>query len=224
MWLIFLDGFWQFITRLGEAQILLPVALALSWWVARRSEARPVVQRWLALVAIAALLTTVTKVAFLGWGVGSGALNFTGLSGHAMFAAAVYPPLLYFTAASRSTHWRRAAWLAGYAIALLVAVSRVMVEAHSWSEVVSGFCVGAAASGSALVMARMRHPSVSLWWPAGIAFWLAIMPMHAPASVTHDRVTRLALTLSGRQEPHTRFEMLRAYHRRHGESSSPQLR
>lgn len=200
--------FWHLVTRLGEAQIMLPAALALCWWLARRADARPLVQRWLALLTLAATVTTVTKVAFLGWGIGSAALNFTGVSGHAMFSAAVYPPLLYLIAARRSPHWRRGAWLAGCALAIVIGVSRLMVGAHSGSEVIAGLVLGGAASASALWMTRQHHAPVPWWLPAGVAVWLLITPVQAPASITHDMVTRLALTLSGRTHPHTRAELL----------------
>jgi membrane-associated phospholipid phosphatase len=197
--------FWTLISRFGEAQILLPIALGLCLWLARRPEARPVVVRWLAWMSAAAFVTTVTKVAFMGWGIGSATLEFTGISGHAMFSAAVYPPLLFLTA----SRWRRGAWLAGFAFALLIGVSRGMIEAHSWSEVLAGLAAGSMVSVSTLWMARSRHARVPLWMPLGIAAWLAITPVHAPASTTHDMVTRLALKLSGRTMPHTREELHR---------------
>ena len=88
-------------------------------------------------------------------------------------------------------------------------VSRVMIEAHSWSEVIAGLAAGSMVSVSTLWMARSRHARVPLWMPLGIAAWLAITPVHAPASTTHDMVTRLALKLSGRAMPHTREELHR---------------
>lgn len=201
--------FWPFISRLGEAQILLPAALGACLWLAHRDESRPVVVRWLAWMSAAALVTTITKVAFMGWGIGSAALDFTGISGHSMFASAVYPPLLYLIATSRLAAWQRFAWIMGFMLALLIGVSRVMVNAHSWSEVIAGLAIGCAVSVSTLWMARMKHPSVPVWIPMSVAAWLAIVPMHAPASTTHDMVTRLALKLSGRHVPHTRAEMHR---------------
>lgn len=203
--------FWVFVSRFGEAQILLPAALGACLWLAHRDESRPVVIRWLAWMSIAALVTTITKVAFMGWGIGSAALDFTGISGHSMFASAVYPPLLFITASSCSPTWQRIAWLVGFVLALMIGVSRVMVEAHSWSEVIAGLAIGCTVSVSTLWMARARHPSVPLWLPLGVAAWLAITPVHAPASTTHDMVTRLALKLSGRDAPHTRAEMHRQW-------------
>src|SRR5438128_493159 len=106
--------FWFFVTRLGEAQILLPAALLFSWWLARRVATRPLVQWWLGLLAGAAAITTATKLAFLGWGIGIAALDFTGISGHAMFAAAVYPLLTAALSSPQTPRWRTLAIALGY--------------------------------------------------------------------------------------------------------------
>jgi membrane-associated phospholipid phosphatase len=200
---------WLFISRLGEAQILLPVALGLSVWLLVRMRATPIVPWWLALVAVAATITTVTKVAFIGWGVGSASLDFTGISGHAMFAAAIYPVLCGLALSGRSMAWQRAGWLAGALLAALIAVSRVMVQAHSTSEAASGFVLGGAASALAIALARPRSAPIPLWTPVLLVAWFSFTPVHAPRSITHDVVTRLALRLSGRDVPYTRIDLLR---------------
>jgi len=202
---------WSLIGRLGEAQLLLPAALVLAWWLARRSEGRALVQWWLPLLALAGAATTVTKVAFIGWGVGNADLDFTGVSGHAMFAAAVYPLLGAASAASRAPRWRRAALLGGYAFALLIGVSRVVDGAHSVSEVVAGLALGGAASALALRFAHAPPTRMPLLLPAALALWLAVTPATAPASPTHSLVTRLALGLSGHTRPYTRSQMHRAH-------------
>src|SRR4051794_29091837 len=86
--------FWHSVTRLGEAQVVAPLTLLMGLSHARSLELRADALRWIALLGVAVLLTTVSKVAFIGWGIGSAALNFTGISGHTMFAAAIYPPLI----------------------------------------------------------------------------------------------------------------------------------
>jgi membrane-associated phospholipid phosphatase len=205
-----LQPFWQFVTRLGEAQILLPAALLLAWWLARKVAARPLVQWWLALVAGAAAITTVSKLAFLGWGIGIAAIDFTGISGHAMFAAAIYPLLCAALSGSQPRAWRRAAIGAGFAVALLVGLSRLVVGAHSLSEVVAGFALGAAVSAAALALAHPPATRAPLLLPLALAAWLTVTPAHAPPSNTHGLVTRLALVLSGRDHPYTRGDLRRA--------------
>ena len=72
---------WPVVTRLGEAQILLPATLALCLWLAWRPRARPLVGWWLALLAVAAFVTTLSKIAFLGWGIGNATLYWHFLGG-----------------------------------------------------------------------------------------------------------------------------------------------
>jgi len=205
----------HWLTRFGEAGIVLPVAAALALWlvVATRS-ARPA-SAWLAPLGVAVLVTTASKIAFIGWGVGIAALDFTGFSGHAMFAAAVYPLLAH----ALTTHWRdagrrrdaRLALCAAYAFAALVAASRVRVGAHSVSEAAAGFALGALASASALWLAGHAQPRLpALWAGLGLAAWFGVMPIQAAPSQTHGMVTRLALELSGRELPFRREDLHRA--------------
>lgn len=206
---------WQAVTRLGEAQILLPVMLAVAIWLAWRQRARRAAGAWVASTVAAASLTTASKLAFLGHGIGWPALDFTGFSGHAMFAAAVLPPLLQSVAGVAPRNgvagW---AWVAGYVLALLVAISRVAVSAHSVSEVIGGFALGAAASAAALWLGR-PWPAlgrVRLLAPLLLA-WAALGVAGAPPSRTHDWVTRLALAQSGRAQPYQRWQMHRDHQR-----------
>jgi membrane-associated phospholipid phosphatase len=203
--------FWHLVTRFGESQILLPAALATMFWLARRTPARPLVRWWLLGFALAFALTTASKIAFIGWGVSIPPINFTGVSGHAMCAAAIYPVLLRTLTSTRQRGWQIAALGAGYALALLVAVSRVMVHAHSWSEVASGFALGGAASAAALLLARMPRTRLPVWLPLALVVWLVTLSAVAPRSRTHDAVTWLALKVSGRPAPYTRAEMQREY-------------
>jgi membrane-associated phospholipid phosphatase len=205
----------HWLTRFGEAGIVLPVALALALWLIVATRSTRPASSWLAPLGVAVLVTTASKVAFLGWGVGIAALDFTGFSGHAMFAAAVYPMLAH----ALTAHWHdeerrrdaRLALCAAYAFAALIAASRVRVGAHSVSEAAAGFALGALASGSALWLARRAHQRLpALWAGLGLAAWFGVMPIQAAPSQTHGMVTRLALELSGRNVPFRREDLHRA--------------
>jgi membrane-associated phospholipid phosphatase len=212
---------WHLLTRLGEAQILLPAALLAALVMLRRPDARPLAAWWMALLGVAALVTTASKVAFIGWGIGWPELNFTGISGHAMFASAVYP-LLLGTLASNAPRWgQHLAIVAGCALALLIAGSRVVVGAHSVSEVLAGLLVGGTVSVAALDLARLPRALIGPVIPAVVALWLTLMPVHAPASRTHSVVTRVSLLLSGHQTPYTRNAMLRELRRRQSAPCEP---
>jgi membrane-associated phospholipid phosphatase len=201
--------FWRVFTRLGEAQILLPAAALTMLALVRERQGRILAGRWLAALGAAMALTTVSKLAFIGWGIGWAALDFTGISGHAMFAAAVYPLLL---GALMPPAPRFAPWLAvsaGAALALLVGVSRVAVQAHSWSEVTAGLTLGGAVSVIALAREGLAACQVPPWVPLVTAAWLSLTPVHASASHSHALVTRMALALSGRHMPYTRDDLRR---------------
>jgi membrane-associated phospholipid phosphatase len=198
--------FWSGFTRLGEAQILLPAALAAYGWTIWRAPAsRACATRWLGWVALAAVLTTATKVAFMGWGIGSARWDFTGLSGHAMFAAAILPVLMRLLTVDQPPPRVAAAVAIGYGLAWLVAASRVQVDAHSVSEVIGGALCGSAASAVALMGWRhlpARRVPMALW--LGVPLAIALAMHSAPPSPTHGLVIRLSLHLSGRPVPCTR--------------------
>ena len=224
---------WHWLTRLGEAQILLPAMLLAAAALAWRGRPR-LALAWVAATGLAAVLTTASKVAFLGYGIGWAALDFTGFSGHAMFAAAVLPLLLRLAAGSAAPggpgrrpapddqqvqRRQHAGLAAGFALAGAVALSRVMVGAHSWSESLAGFALGASASALALRWAGALPPLRSARWvPAALLGWALLGVVGAPPPRTHDWVTRLALAQSGRAQPFRRWQL------RHPQHEHPALR
>lgn len=196
---------WHWLTRLGELQIMLPALLVAAWSV--RAQAARLAARWLIATFAAIALTTASKVAFIGFGWGLVAIDFTGVSGHALMASAVLPLLLLLFGATVWPPARFAGFVIGVTLAVGVAVSRVQLGAHSWSEVIAGFALGAAATGVALegnALPALRLPRVFV---LALAAALPLAVAEAPPSRTHDGVTWLALTLSGRPYPYTRWQM-----------------
>ena len=207
-------AFWIVVTRLGEAQIMVPAALMVALWFGWRERSMRLSVVWLLGLFAAVTVTTASKVAFLGWGLGWPALDFTGVSGHSMFAAAIYPMTGVAIASAlsglRAARWQGLGLAAGVALALLVGVSRVAVEAHSWSEVMAGWLVGGAATAVAATVDRAPPTRHTLWLPVMMCLWLGSTLTAAPPSTTHGWVTRLALAVSGRNEPYTRADLLAA--------------
>ena len=212
---------WLFLTRLGEAQVVLPCALLAAIVLLCKPDTRRLAIWWMLSLGAAITLTTASKLAFIGWGVGSAELDFTGISGHAMFASAVYP-LLFGTllAPPAPRGGAGCAIVAGFMLALLVGVSRVMIGVHSVSEVVAGLLVGGMVSALVLGLVRMPRLSTGPIVPAALVLFAAWMPIHAPASVTHLAVTQLSLLLSGNKEPFTRADMRQKMRGPHNVSSS----
>ncbi len=212
-------AFWPVVTRLGEAQILLPTVALLAVWFARRGRSVRLVTMWLLGLGGAIGLTALSKVAFMGYGWGCAPLDYTGISGHSMFAASVYPlagiAVLHAVAGPRALDWRWAGLALGGAMAGLVGASRVAVGAHSVFEVLMGLGLGGLVSLAALRAGRLPAVPPALWLPVALAVWLGLTPAHAPPSTTHGLVTRLALQVSGRSAPYTRADLHRDWRQRH---------
>jgi membrane-associated phospholipid phosphatase len=203
---------WQLFTRLGEAQLLLPaaaVAVALLLREPAQSGHRRLAWQWVLRLAVAAALTTASKLAFIGWGLGSAALDFTGISGHTVFATAIYPWLLAVAVPAAWPQARRAGAWAGLALAVAVGLSRLVVQAHTPSEVLAGWLVGGWAALPAWRLGAVRSQP-GFWLAPLIGLWFMTTPVVAPPSQSHSMVTRLALGLSGHPRPYTRADLRRA--------------
>ena len=199
---------WHLLTRLGEAQILLPATALTLVALFVRAHTRKLACIWMSLIILATVITTASKVAFMGWGIGWAAINFTGISGHAMFAAAIYPVLMVTFLSGR---WRGAHGLSlvlGCALALVVGLSRIEVGAHSWSEVLAGWVVGGAVSAAALALCETSAIVIRPIVPVLLLAWVAVMPFKLHASPTHAYVIRLAVAMSGNDTPFTRSDLM----------------
>ncbi|MCV2350501.1 phosphatase PAP2 family protein [Paucibacter sp. Y2R2-4] len=210
--------FWQVLTRLGELQLLLPLALlamALLWHQRVSSQADPqtaTAKRWLLGLSLAIALTAASKLAFFGWGIGIAAWDFTGISGHAMASASILPGLAWVVMKGRRLRVQQL-WV-GLAVLLaaLVAYSRLKVGAHSPSESLAGFVLGSAVSAFSLRGVLLRPGpglALPLYLPAALMAALLLLPFGAPKSRTHDAVIHLALKISGRSTAFTRDDLRR---------------
>lgn len=202
---------WHVVTRLGEIQILIPAALLVALAMLRQSHARVAGVDWLGSLGAAALITTITKVAFIGWELGYAPLDFTGISGHSMFAAAVFPMLLGAMPSATNLPARKAAFALGGLLAVVVGVSRLAVGVHSVSEVVTGLVLGGCVSLYCARRQALRLARVNPLIPVVVGVWLVLSPLQTPQIQTHSLVTQLALKLSGRPVPYTRTDMLHRY-------------
>lgn len=207
-------GLWYFVTRLGEIQLLAPAVGLGVLLLAGSAPGRVVVARWLLGLAAGTVFTTASKVAFLGWGYGVARWNFTGASGHAMYAAAIFPVLLavaaLWIAGGQGRRW--GAWL-GMGLALVVGWSRIEVHAHSVSEVLMGLALGGAISAwvlPSLAAVDEVAPRLSVVLPVALSVWLGLGVHWAPPPRTHQWVTALALRLSGHDRPFTRTDLYRS--------------
>ena len=156
-------AFWEFLSAFGDPYLTLPLAGIILFWLAV-TERRQIALAWAMFFCLAVLIVGVTKFAYAGWGIDISALHFTVISGHTMLSSAVYPMAFYLCAHSVGERAARWAACGGVLLATLIGVSRVMVGAHSQSEVIVGWLLGLAVSAvlmKALVRAgRPLAPSI----------------------------------------------------------------
>lgn len=198
-----MSSLWVHLSQLGDSRWLLPLGLTLM--LAAPAASAPLRRRWAIALGVAAALTLVSKLAFLGWGIGVAGLDFTGFSGHATMSAAIYPTATYLAAHGRTRSplvWT----MAGFALAAAIAWSRLPLQAHSLSEVVSGWLLGAAVCVYALSARTTAFTTPLRTLALAISIGL-LVPLLMPGVRTHDLVVRLATELAGRDSafaPHHR--------------------
>lgn len=139
---------------------MLPAAAAIAAWLLAARAWRSF-WAWCLLFGGALLLVAASKIAFAGWGIGIEALDFRGFSGHAMRAAAIIPLLFYLVLQQQTSLIRRSAAVFGVCFAVLVSLSRVLLDFHSVSEAVSGWLMGTAVC-LAFIWQAERLPKPSL--------------------------------------------------------------
>jgi membrane-associated phospholipid phosphatase len=197
---------WTIFTKLADTYVLLPIAalcaLCLAWGHAVR-----LATAWLLLLGCGLALVAVTKLAFVGWGIGSREWNFTGISGHAMRAAAIAPVLGYLIAQNGTRMLRTLAIACGIAFGILIGISRLAVHVHSVSEVVAGCLLGIAVS--ALFLSMLTHaPRPTFPRHVLLAAALPLLALTGtPGAPTERWLERVALALSGHDVPYTRQEL-----------------
>lgn len=194
--------FWRMLSFLGSTNITASLAFALAICLLTSGNYR-VAQCWILLFGVTMMIVGATKLAFIGWGIGLATLDFTGMSGHAARAAAVYPALSYMLSKNSSPVLRRAAITAAFVLSFGVALARVVWKVHSLSEVATGYLLGAAV---AVAYLNLNHGDN---WPSlrsrfACVSVAAVIAVCLPAAPTQYWMIKTGLALSGHEQPFSR--------------------
>jgi len=187
----------------GDTVVTLPAAAAIIAWLLI-GRAWRMAFWWGLLFSLGLFIVLATKVAFIGWGIGIEALDFTGISGHAMRASAVFPVIAYLLLQHSTARARSRGIAAGIGIGLLIGVSRLVLHAHSLSEVMSGAVLGTAI---ALGFIRIATAGTGLQlnrWLVALSMCALVPTSYAEPAPTNDWVNAIALYLSGHDKPYVR--------------------
>jgi membrane-associated phospholipid phosphatase len=193
---------WSHLSALGGLNVTALLAVGVTaWLVAARCWRLALV--WCLVFSGAMLVAAASQVAFIGWGIGIRALSFTGFSGHAARAAAVFPVALFLLVERQPRRVRTIAVAAGGLLAVAVALARIQVGAHSASEALSGCMLGLGAAALFLARARAAQDCSPQPLLLGLLAATILLPRADPA-YSHQWLTAVALTLSGRDRVYLR--------------------
>jgi hypothetical protein len=198
---------WVSITDCGDSSIMVPAVLVIAlWMLAGRNWKRAAL--WLGSCGAAMVLVAASKIAFIGWGVGIEALDFTGFSGHSMLSVAVLSATGWVLSEGFGLNARLASATGGLSLGLVIAVSRVVLHYHSPAEVVAGSLVGTAvAAGFAIGERRVSGTTRAVAkWPLILGLVLPTLPLHGQRAPSDQVFTALALRISGHAKPFTRTD------------------
>jgi len=199
-------NWWNAVSFTADMSVLGPAGVAIAVWLLVSRQWR-LVLGWSLWYGGGMLLVVLSKLAFIGWGLGSAEFDFTGFSGHAMRAGAVFPVLMYVVLQRAPRSWRLAGVLFGVAYAVLVAISRVVVHAHSVSEAVSGCVLGLAMAFGFMWQARGAvNFAVSHALALASLAIMVLITFKAEPMPTEDWLQKIALHLSGHERIFSRAD------------------
>jgi hypothetical protein len=192
---------WNSFNLIGSTAVTAPAGVAIAVWLAASNHWR-LALNWACWYGCGMAIVVLSKLAFLGWGLGLPVLEFAGFSGHAMRAAAVFPVAFYVALYGAGVPARRAGVAGGVALALLISAGRCVTHFHSVSEAVGGSLLGFAVAagfirGAGEVGQFVVSRALVLISVTGL---ILVTPKVEPVP-TEQLLTRFALYLTGRDRP-----------------------
>ncbi|PLP11056.1 hypothetical protein CWN13_15305, partial [Klebsiella pneumoniae] len=152
-----------------------------------------------------------SKLAFMGWGLGIRELDYTGFSGHSALSSAFWPIFLWLLSARFSAGLQKAAVATGYILAAVVGYSRLVIHAHSVSEVIAGLLLGAAGSALFLMLQKRTTHSESVrisWGGVACLVMVPLILLHSGNKApTQSLLGQIATAVGPLDKPFTRTDL-----------------
>lgn len=182
---------WSLISNLGDAALTLPVALACAVWLAVTD--RRLAVRWVVCLAAGMALVGLTKILYAGCGIEFQQFDFRVVSGHTMLATAVWTVTFSLLWGNGAT-FRWVAPVAGLSAGAIMGAVRVFEDAHTVSEAIAGWIVGALV---ALFFLRARSARLRLSSPiiAGVGLLLVTSIAYGHRSPIQGLIVEYSPTL-----------------------------
>ncbi len=201
---------WKTLTYFGDSMLLIPTAVIIALILPWKSDKRRTVWYWIMAFGLAGLVVSVSKILFLGFGIGSARFNFTGFSGHSAMSATLWPVMLWLISGRWSSRWRVFAIGVGYVIPLMVGLSRLVIHAHSISEVLTGLLLGFTLSTAFLLSQRQTALKGFSWPQIAAALLVPVLLLgHGRIATTQQFLEQFSARLAGMEKPYTRADLFR---------------
>ncbi|ATM74566.1 hypothetical protein CRN79_01315 [Serratia fonticola] len=199
---------WHFLTFFGDSMLLLPCAAIVFIILLLSPTSRKPTWQWMLLFSGVGAVVCVSKLAFMGWGIGSRHWDFTGFSGHSALSASIWPVLLWLLCGRFSSPVRRTAVIAGYLLAAVVGYSRLVIHAHSTSEVITGLALGFIVSSTFLMLQRGTQPPRLSYRKIAVTLALPLVLINSgTAAPTQGLLERIAVTIAPVEKPFVRADL-----------------
>ncbi|WP_437612275.1 phosphatase PAP2 family protein [Erwinia sp. V71] len=201
---------WRTLTYFGDSMLLIPTAVIIALVMPWKNDNRHAVWYWLLAFGLAGITVSLSKIAFMGFGIGSVRFNFTGFSGHSAMSATLWPVILWLLSGRLAPLWRGLALGVGYLIPLLVGFSRLVLNAHSASEVISGLLLGFTLSTAFLVSQRRAQLKGFSIAQLSVALLVPLLLLsQGRIATTQHFLERLSAHIAGLEKPWTRADLLK---------------
>ncbi|CAI0966579.1 TPA: phosphatase PAP2 family protein [Serratia fonticola] len=199
---------WHFLTFFGDSMLLLPCAAIVFIILLLSPTSRKPTWQWMLLFGGVGAVVCVSKLAFMGWGIGSRHWDFTGFSGHSALSASIWPVLLWLLCGRFSSPVRRTAVIVGYLLAAVVGYSRLVIHAHSTSEVITGLTLGFIVSSTFLILQRGTQPPRLSYRKIAVTLALPLVLINSgTAAPTQGLLERIAVTIAPVEKPFVRADL-----------------
>jgi len=201
---------WKTLTYFGDSMLLIPTAVIIALVLPWKSDNRQTVWYWVLAFGLAGLVVSVSKILFLGFGIGSARFNFTGFSGHSAMSATLWPVMMWLISGRWSPRWRLFTIGIGYLLPLMVGLSRLVIHAHSKSEVLAGLMLGFTLSTAFLLTQRRTSLKGFSLPQIGVALLVPLLLLsHGRVATTQQFLERFSANLAGLEKPFTRADLFR---------------
>lgn len=171
-----MELFWNFITDFGDTAVTLPLAAATIVFLLFSGWRRAAIAFVLALIG-AGIAIALVKLVLESCGHPLLHTDITNPSGHAAISATVYGCLAVLFGRNLPVGYRWYPGLAAGALMGAIALSRIILDAHSLPEVAVGLAIGGAATAMFFhVLATARAGAFrNLWLILVVALVMAVM-------------------------------------------------